>query len=184
MSGSNVVRDLTTKVRAELGRRLKDGQSGGQLGRVLSDLEDEQARRDRVDDELARAVDGVFGSIAGPGPASPFTSRPTPVGLDRRATMPRSLREPTVDEAKRGVAVVYDVSNFTVYKAINDRLRPGELFRMETPGRVYEIPIDEFGSAFASIARSKSYQQGSDSAPGTCRYVVGPPPPAAKAYLV
>ena len=98
------------------------------------------------------------------------------------ATFPRSLRLPTSGEAAQGIAIAYATANFTVYRAVIDRLRPAEAFRMETRAGVYVMTRSQFEEAFPGIAASSSYRTGSDSMPGRCYYVTGPPPPGADRF--
>jgi hypothetical protein len=100
------------------------------------------------------------------------------------ATFPSTLRLPMADEAAAGVAVAYEVSNFAVYRAVVERLRSGERFRMETSFGTYVLTREEFEENFPNIVRSASYSTGSPSMPGRCYYVVGPPPAAAARFAV
>jgi hypothetical protein len=112
-----------------------------------------------------------------------FTDRRPRNELDRRATLPRSLRLPTDEESCRGVVVAYSTANFAVYRAVVERLAPAERFRVETQFGPFEISRSEFERAFGWIVESASYATGSASMPGRCYYVQGPPPTAAWAFV-
>ncbi len=114
-----------------------------------------------------------------------FMTRPLPPDVDHRARMPDSLREPTDEEARRGVAVVYRARYFTVYRGVVERLRPGERFRMETDFGTIEISREQFEAAFPKIVASRSYGAGPPSQPGSCWYTVtGRMPGQAQPFLV
>jgi hypothetical protein len=117
-------------------------------------------------------------------PADPFLDRRPSTAIDPRATFPRTLRLPSPDEAARGIAIAYATANFTVYRAVVERLRPAERFRMETQFGAFEMSRAEFEQAFPGIVASASYATGSDSMPGRCYYVQGPPPTGAERFLV
>ena len=68
-----------------------------------------------------------------------FLDRVPAGDVPTRATVPRTIREPTPDEHRRGVAIAYATANFAVYRAIVERLRPGERLRMETQFGAYEF---------------------------------------------
>ena len=115
---------------------------------------------------------------------SAFASRPPRVVIDSRAVFPRTLRSPTPDEAKRGIVLAYAPANFAVYRAVIERLGAHERFRMETQFGPYEMSRAEFESSFPWILVTASYSTGSDSMPGKCYYVQGPPPIGADRFLV
>ena len=98
-------------------------------------------------------------------PSDSFRDRLPTSDVHPRATIPRTLRLPTPDEADRGIAIAYSTANFTVYRAVIDRLRPAERFRLETQFGAYEMSRREFEQAFAGIIASRSYRTGSDSMP-------------------
>lgn len=117
-------------------------------------------------------------------PADAFRDRRPSTELDPRATFPISLRLPTPEEAARGIVIAYATANFTVYRAVIERLAPTERFRMETQLGVFEMSRREFETTFASIAATASYRTGSPSMPGRCYYVQGPPPAGASVFRV
>ena len=117
-------------------------------------------------------------------PADPFRDRRPSTELDSRATFPRTLRLPAPDEAARGIVIAYATANFTVYRAVVERLGMTERFRMETQFGAYEMSRAEFETAFPSIAACASYLTGSASMPGKCYYVQGPPPIGSDRFLV
>ncbi len=117
-------------------------------------------------------------------PTDPFRDRVPASDVHPSATFPRTLRLPTPAETARGIAIAYSTANFTVYRAVVDRLRPGERFRVETQFGAYEIPRQGFETAFPGIVSSSSYRTGSDSMPNRCYYVVGPPPAAGQQFRV
>jgi hypothetical protein len=117
-------------------------------------------------------------------PADRFTDRVPTTDVHPSATFPRTLRLPTPDEARRGIVVAYAPANFTVYRAVVDRLQPDQRFRMETQFGVYEMSRRQFEETFPGITASRSYRTGSDSMPNKCYYVVGPPPAASVRFLV
>lgn len=105
--------------------------------------------------------------------------------LPGRARIPRTLRGATPAEHGRGVVAAYSVGNFTVYRALIDRLRNGEKIRMETTNYdVYEFSRAEFYEHFPAIAASESFRVGPPTSPDACHYVVGPPPAAATRFKV
>lgn len=113
-----------------------------------------------------------------------FLDRNLASPVPAKATIPRTLREPTPDEKQRGVAIAYAPANFAVYRAVIERLRAGERLRMETQHGTFEFSAADFYRAFPGIAASASFQRGADSMPNRCYYVVGPPPAAAAAFRV
>lgn len=104
--------------------------------------------------------------------------------MPQTATVPRSLRLPSPDEAAAGIVIAYQTANFAVYRAVVDRLRAGERFRMETSFGAYEMSKVEFERAFPNIVASSSYSTGAPSMPGRCYHVVGPPPTVAAGFAV
>ena len=117
-------------------------------------------------------------------PTDPFRDRVPASDVPGTATIPRSLRLPSPNEAAAGIAIAYQTANFAVYRAVIERLRPGERFRMETSFDTYEMSKTEFERAFPNIVASSSYSTGAPSMPGRCYYVVGPPPAAAAEFAV
>lgn len=116
--------------------------------------------------------------------AQDFKDRVPSSTFSRTATVPRTLRGPTVEEARRGIVVAYAPANFAVYRAVIERLQPFERFRMETQHGVFEMSRAEFEGEFGWIIATASYATGSPSMPGRCYYVQGPPPPGADRFLV
>lgn len=116
-------------------------------------------------------------------PVDPFRDRVPSSNVDSRATFPRTLRLPSPDEAARGVAIAYAGANFCVYRAVVDRLRDGEGFRMETQFGDYEMSRWDLERTFPGIVASQSYREGPPSHPRSCYYVVGPPPANAATFL-
>ena len=82
------------------------------------------------------------------------------------------------------MVLVYECANPTFYRALFDRLLPGERLRMETHDGEFEMSREEFEGAFPRIVRSRSYQGSSNSAPGSARYVVGRAPTVIKHFRV
>jgi hypothetical protein len=113
-----------------------------------------------------------------------FKDRPAMSDVHPRARWPNSLRAPAPDEGAREVAIAYATANFTVYRALIDRLRDGERLRMETQFGSYEFSRASFHRSFPGIAASVSYRFGPPTAPNTCYYVIGPPPAAAEQFRV
>lgn len=111
-----------------------------------------------------------------------FAERISKWPLPPNARLPRSLRQPTPDEQERGIVVAYENRNFAIYRAIIDRLGPNERFRMETQFGAFEMSADEVRANFPGIVNSESYLSGPPSQPGSCYYVVGPPPDAADRF--
>lgn len=116
-------------------------------------------------------------------PTDIFTGRVPTSDFSKTATIPRSLRLPTPEEETRGIVIAYAPANFAVYRAVIERLQPAEQFRMETQFGVYEMSRADFERAFAWILETASYSIGSDSMPGRCYYVQGPPPRGSKTFL-
>lgn len=104
--------------------------------------------------------------------------------IDPRACFPRTLRAPAPEEEARGIAVAYATANFAVCRAVVERLRPSERFRVETQFGAFEMSRSEFETAFTGIVESASYSTGSPSMPGKCYFVQGPPPAAAWQFAV
>ena len=96
-----------------------------------------------------------------------FKSRAPSSDFSATATFPRTLRLPTPEEMTRGLVVAYAPANFTVYRAVIERLRADDRFRMETQVGDYEMSRAEFEDTFWSIVTA-SYRTGSDSMPGRC----------------
>jgi hypothetical protein len=118
------------------------------------------------------------------GSVAAFRDRRPRGEVDPRATFPRTLRAPTLDESRRGVMIAYATANFAVYRALVERLAPAEQFRVETQFGPFELSRAEFERAFSSIVESASYSTGSPSMPGRCYFVQGPPPVAAWQFAV
>ena len=118
------------------------------------------------------------------GAVAAFLDRRPRREVPARATVPKTIREATEEERRRGVAVAYATANFTVYRAIVDRLAPGERLRMETQFGVYEFSAADFYEAFPGIAASASFTTGAPSMLDKAYYVVGPPPAAGEAFRV
>jgi hypothetical protein len=176
------ISDLIKDTRDELSKRLGAGDPAGEVGRVLAELEDEQTRQERVEGELTERVRALRLPLQ---PASlSLLDRPLPAEVDRHAYIPRSYREPSHAEAEHGVVFVYSTANPTFYRAILERLSAGERIRMETHHGMFELSKEEFESALPGIARSKSYRQGSDSAKGSCTYVISRVPDGLKGFRV
>lgn len=106
-------------------------------------------------------------------PTDQFMNRLPRPGVLPDCSVPRGLRLPTPDEAKRGM-----------YRAVIDRLQPNERFRVETQFGAYEMSAAQFASTFPNIVASASYREGSPRQHGKCVYVVGPPPDAARRFKV
>jgi hypothetical protein len=174
------ISNLIAGVRAVLAERLGRGDPAGDAARLLADLETESGRRASLD-ELFRSRASALSPSVAEGLAS-ILDRPLPNGLDRRALAPRRPRLPTPEQAERGVVMVYGTANPTFYRAVFERLEPGERIRMETQHGAFEMSRDEFERSFPRIARSASYLEGPPSAPGTARYVVGRAPAVIKQF--
>ena len=175
---------LITGVRVRLSKLLASGAATRETARLLADLEEEQARRDQIDDRLRSRTAALESGPAVEASATSVLDRPLPAELDDRAGVPRSHRPPTDDERVRGVVVSYANANPTFYRALIDRLQPGEKFRIETAQGTFEMTRDEFETALPAMARSASYQHGTDGAPGAARYVTGRVPRAIDRYRV
>ena len=77
-----------------------------------------------------------------------FRDRYPATDVPASATFPRSLRAPTPDELADDIVIAYGSANFTVYRAVIDRLRPGEAFGMETRAGTYVMTRAQFEVAF------------------------------------
>jgi hypothetical protein len=179
----NEISDLITSVRADLARLLAEGKPVGDTAKLIADLEQEKERRDRFDAASRNRAQAVGPSQGGLAAASNFLQRPLPQGLDERANTPTKRRAPEAEEASRGVVFVYTIANPTFYRAVFDRLAPSERIRMETNHGTLELSREEFENAAPSIAKSKSYMHGSDSAQGAARYVVGRMPASLAPFV-
>lgn len=115
-------------------------------------------------------------------PTDPFMNRIPRGGVPSDASVPRTLRLPSPDEATRGVVIAWAPANFGMYRSVIERLQPAERFRVETQFGAYEMSADEFHSTFPNIIDSASYQTGSPRQHGKCVYVVGPPPAASAKF--
>jgi hypothetical protein len=111
-----------------------------------------------------------------------FKDRRAASNVHPRARFPLTLREPSPHEKARMVEVAYAVGNFTVYRAVIDRLTTGSLLRMETQFGPFEFSAAAFYRSFPGIAGSESYLTGPPSQPNSCYYVVGPPPAEAARF--
>jgi hypothetical protein len=164
-------------VRTRMAELLVNGEPTRATALLLVDLEEEEQRRRTIDADLQRRAAALGrADVAPPGADVWILDRPLPEGLDRRAHVPRTGRAPTPAEAARGVVFAYATANPTFYRAVIDRLAPGESFRMETQHGTFEMTRDDFHATLPAITRSASYQHGSDTAPGAARYVVGRAP--------
>ena len=152
----------------------------GDAARLLADMEAEGTRRAGLDDQFRSRASRL--SAPPDDSSDSILDRPLPSGLDHRALVPRKPRPPTAEQADRGVVIVYETANPTFYRAVFERLEPGERIRMETQHGAFEMSRDEFEQSFPRIARSASYQEGPPSAPGTARYVVARAPSAIGLY--
>ncbi len=181
--------ELMDQVRARMGELLSGGQPTRDTALLLADLEEEQDRRARADEKLTQRVTGLAGdanrvSSFAALPGAAVLGRPLPAGLDDRAGVPRSHREPTEAERERGVVVAYSNAHPTFYRAVIDRLRDEEKFRIETQHGNFEMTRAEFETALPAMARSNSYQRGTDTAPGAARYVTGRVPQTIERFRV
>jgi hypothetical protein len=147
---------------------------------LLADIEQEQERHERVVADLARRAEELeqgTGNRQGG-----FLERPHPAGVDPRAAKPwKSKFRLTDEQIKRGVVFAYGNANPTFYRAVIDRLGPGERVRNATTNHgAFEYTRDQFLATLPEIAGSASYTMGTTSAPGACRYTTGTPSPAMK----
>ena len=175
---------LIKQTRIRLSNLLARGAATRETARLLADLEEEQTRREQIDARLAARAASFEGGAVSTDRAESVLDRPLPPGLDDRAGVPRSHRPPTAGEEARGVVVAYANANPTFYRALIERLRPGEKFRHETPLGTFEMTRDEFEAALRAMVRSASYQRGTDGAPGAARYVTGRVPKPLARYRV
>jgi hypothetical protein len=175
---------LIASVRSDLARLLAEGKPVGDAAKLIADLEQEQDRRNRFDAAIGNRIEARRPSEERSAASLDFLQRPLPEGLDERANTPRDYRAPDSAEAARGVVVVYKIANPTFYRAVFDRLAPGQRIRMETRHGALELSREEFESASPSIAKSRSYRHGSDSAPGAARYVVGRVPASLSRFVM
>ena len=170
---------IATSVRRRMARLLEDGKPTRETALLLAQIEEEQERHDGAVAELARRADELDHGTSG-GRAR-LLDRPHPAGLDPRAAKPGARADVTDVQAKRGVVFAYETANPTFYRAVNDRLQPGEKVRNVTVNHgTYEYTRDEFLATLPEIARTDSYRIGTKSAPGACRYTTGNPSPAMK----
>jgi hypothetical protein len=98
--------------------------------------------------------------------------------------VPRTWREPDTAEQVRGVAIVYKGINPTWYRSVIERLGPDEKFRMETQYGTFEISRSEFERWFSKMAKTPSYQRGTDGAPGASRYTTSHVTPTLEQFRV
>jgi hypothetical protein len=175
---------LISQARSRLTDLLATGAPTRDTALFLADLEEEQMRRTRVDEQLRARADALATPRSRASDRSEVLDRPLPTGLDGRAGTPRTHRTPTDDERARGVVIAYASANLTFYRAVNDRLMPGEKLRMETQHGTFEMTRDQFEAAMPAPARSPSYQHGSASTPGKARYVTGHVPRSLQPYRV
>ncbi len=103
----------------------------------------------------------------------------------RDARLPDRMRDPTDEERARGVAVAYAVKNFTLYRAVVERLDPAESFRIETSKGTFEMTRGQVETTFPWITQTASYLTGPPSAPGTAYYTIsGAIPAGAEPFRV
>lgn len=88
--------------------------------------------------------------------------------LPPQAKKARSLRAADAADATRGVVVGYAERNFTIYRAVVDRLQAGERLRIEDKTGVYELTADELRDALGAAVSTSSYQAGTASMPAGC----------------
>ena len=184
MHSTETMDQLIAGVRLRLSKLLANGAPTRETARLLADLEEEQTRRDQIDDKLQARAAALETAAVTPAGASSVFDRPLPAELDDRAGVPRSHRAPTDDERARGVVVSYTNANPTFYRAVIERLQPGEKFRIETAQGTFEMTRDEFETALPAMARSASYRRGTDGAPGAARYVTARVPRTIDQYRV
>lgn len=114
-----------------------------------------------------------------------FLSRTVRTDVHPLATIPAGLKAPSQVQAWRGVVIAYHVKQFAVYRAVIDRLAPGERFAVETIQGSFEMTADDFYNEFAHAAATPSYLTGTPSHPHACYYVwSGQPPEMATPFLV
>jgi hypothetical protein len=177
--------NLMKQTRGRMAELLTSGSATRDTALLLADLEEEQAKRDQTDERFLARSRALSGTASSESATLGFMDREVPSGLDYRAGVPRTLRMPTDKERDRGVAIVYSVSNPTFYRAVIERLLPGENFRMETKAHgTYEMTRAEFETALPAMVRSDSYQRGTHSVPGAARYVTGRAPQSIAIYKV
>jgi hypothetical protein len=174
---NDILTEIATTVRRRMARLLEEEMPTRETARLLAEIEDEQERHERVVADLARRADELDS-----GPAAPTTAlpdRPHPPGVDPRAATPwRGGRDVTPAQAARGVVYAYATANPTFFRALIDRLEPGEKVRNITSNHGnFEYSKEEFLATLPDIAASASYRTGTTSAPGACRYVTGNPSP-------
>jgi hypothetical protein len=177
--------NLMGQTRDRMAELLTNGSATRDTALLLADLEEEQARRDQIDQRFLARSRALSGAASSEAATLGFIDRELPADLDSRAGVPRTHRAPTKAEQSRGVAVAYSTSNPTFYRAVIERLLPGEKFRMETKAYgTYEMTRDEFETALPAMVRSASYQRGTDSVPGAARYVTGRAPQSIAKFKV
>ena len=175
---------LIAAIRLRLSKLLANGAPTRETARLLADLEEEQTRRHQIDERLRGRAAVLEAGPTEPTDASSVFDRPLPADLDGRAGVPRSHRLPSDEERARGVVVSYTNANPTFYRAVIERLQPGEKFRIETAQGTFEMTRDEFETALPAMARSASYRRGTDGAPGAARYVTSRVPKTIDRYRV
>lgn len=171
---------IAASVRLRMAHLLEEDQPARETALLLADIEQEQERHERVVADLARRADELeHGTGTRPGG---FLERPHPAGVDSRAAKPWKSEFPlTNEQIKRGVVFAYGNANPTFYRAVIDRLAPGERVRNVTTNHgAFEYTRDEFLATLPDIASSNSYTIGTTSAPGACRYTTGTPSPAMR----
>jgi hypothetical protein len=177
--------ELIFRIRTRLTDLLASGAATRDTALLLADLEEEHGRREQMDQRLVARADALDtprdGVTAG---TSPVLDRPLPARLDDRAGIPRTHRAPNDEERSRGVAIAYANANPTFYRALIERLLPGEKFRLETQHGTFEMTREEFEMALPAMVRSASYQRGTDGAPGAARYVTGRVPQTIERFRV
>lgn len=114
-----------------------------------------------------------------------FLARQPRDPLPAQAKKPRSLQATDEADAARGVVVRYVERNFTIYRAVVDRLRAGERLRIEDKLGAYELTADELRTALAAAVATPSYLTGTASTPGGCYYTWSRgAPPSMSPYRV
>jgi hypothetical protein len=182
--GDETIATLTVRIRERMAGLLASGAGTRDTALLLAELEEEQARRDEIDKRLAARADGLVVRQTHKPIVGSVLDRALPVGLDRRAGTPRTLRSPNAEELLRGVAIAYSNANLTFYRAVIERLLPGEKFRLETQHGTFEMTRDEFEGAVPAMVRTPSYQRGTAGAPGAARYVTGRVPRSIERFRV
>lgn len=173
--------ELEAEVRGRLLKLLEQKQPTRETALLLAQIEEERDRHEGAVAGLARrASELASGVVSMPGE---FLDRPNPVDVDPRASKPWQQQPVTEAQAARGVVFAYTTANPAFYRAVIDRLRPGEKVRNVSNHGTYEYGREEFLATLPEIARTASYRTGTPSAPGSCRYTTGSPSAAMKVLL-